>query len=415
MTTIAGISLDDVDLASHDNFVAAVPYEMFAVLRREDPVHWQPEPEGPGFWCITKHADIGVVHRDWQTFSSEVGGTSLQDLSEEQIEARKGMLDMDPPRHNQLRAIINKGFTPRAVRAYEMKIRELFIGILDRALAMDRFDFVEHVAAELPMRVFAEMLGAPQDDRRRLVEIGDRILGATDPEFFTPEELERNRHLPMSSPAALEMFEYGRRLAADRRAHPRDDIVTKLVHAEIDGQQLTEQEFDTYFLLLATAGNETTRHTISHGFLGFLEHRDQVERLRQDPELMPKATEEILRWATPVHHFRRTATRDVEFGGKSIRAGDKVVTWFTSGNRDEDVFVSPDLFDVSRDPNPHITFGPGGVHFCLGAHLAKLETRIVFEELLPRIGRFELAGPPERLRSNFFNGIKRLPVRVAPA
>lgn len=416
MSTTHGLTLDDVDLADHDNFVAAVPHEMFALLRREDPVHWQAEPDGPGFWCITKHADITAVHRDWETFSSELGGTSLEDLEPDQIEARKSMLDMDPPRHNQLRAIINKGFTPRAVRAYEMKIRELFDRILDRALRLDgEFDFVAEVAAELPMRVFAEMLGAPQEDRRHIVELGDRLLGSSDPEYATPEELERNRHLPFSNPASLEMFEYGRRLAADRREHPRDDIVTQLVQAEVDGVPLTQQEFDTYFLLLATAGNETTRHTISHGLLALLEHPDQIERLRQHPELMPKAAEEMLRWATPVHHFRRTAARDVEFAGRRIRRGDKVTTWFTSGNRDEDAFAEPDAFDVGRDPNPHLTFGPGGVHFCLGAHLARLEVRIVFDELVPRLSRFELAGPPERLRSNFFNGIKRLPVRVAPA
>jgi cytochrome P450 len=409
------LTLDDVDLSDHDRFVDAVPHEMFALLRREDPVHWQEEAGGSGFWCVTRHADINLVHRDWETYSSEVGGSSLQDLAPEDIESRKSMLDMDPPRHNQLRAIINKGFTPRAVRAYELKIRELFDTILDRALEMREFDFVEHVASELPMRVFAEMLGAPQEDRRQIVEMGDRILGVTDPEYADQEELARYSHLPFSSPVALEMFEYGRKLAADRREHPRDDIITKLVEAEIDGVPLTEREFDVYFILLATAGNETTRHTISSALQAFLEHPEQIQRLKDDPELMPKAADEMLRWATPVHHFRRTATRDVELGGKQIRTGDKVVTWFTSGNRDEEVFEEPDRFDVGRDPNPHLTFGPGGVHFCLGAHLARLEVRIVYEELAPRLHRFALNGPVERLRSNFFNGIKRMPVRVTPA
>jgi cytochrome P450 len=411
MSTTA-MTLDDVDLADHDNFVERVPHEMFAVLRREDPVHWQREPDGPGFWCVTRYDDIGAVHRDWETFSSETGGTSLEDLEPDEIEARKSMIDMDPPRHNQLRALIAKGFTPRAVRAYEQKIRELIAGILDDALPMGEFDFVEHVAAELPMRVFAEMLGAPQEDRRHLVELGDKLLGATDPEFAVPEEVEKWRHLPFSSPASLEMFEYGRKLAAERRAHPRDDIVTKLVQAEIDGEPLTQREFDVYFLLLATAGNETTRHTITHGMLALIEHPDQLERLRREPDLHATAAEEMLRWATPVHHFRRTATKDVQFGGKLIRRGDKVTTWFVAGNRDEDYFPDGDRFDVARAPNPHITFGPGGVHFCMGAHLARLEVRIAFEELLPRMRQVELAGPPERLRSNFFNGIKRLPVRV---
>jgi cytochrome P450 len=406
------LTLDDVDLADHDNFVPGVPHEMFRLLRREDPVHWQKESDGPGFWCVTRYHDIERVHKDPATFSSEIGGTSLQDLAPDEIEARKSMIDMDPPRHNQLRALINKGFTPRAVRAYEGKIRELIDRILDDALPRGEIDFVADVAAELPMRVFAEMLGAPQEDRRYIVDLGDRLLGNTDPEYATPDELERNRHLPFSSPAALEMFEYGRKLAAERRAHPRDDIVTKLVQADIDGAPLTQREFDVYFILLATAGNETTRHTISHGLLALMEFPEQLERLRREPELMPTAADEILRWATPVHHFRRTAAGDVELGGKPIRAGDKVVTWFVSGNRDEEVFDDPDAFDVGRHPNPHMTFGPGGVHFCLGAHLARLEVRIVFEALLPRLGSVELAGPVERLRSNFFNGIKRMPVRV---
>ena len=409
------LSLADVDLADHDRFVEAVPHAMFALLRREDPVHWNPEPDGPGFWAVTKYEDIKEVHRDWETFSSEVGGTSLEDLEPEHVEARKSMIDMDPPRHNQLRAIVAKGFTPRAVRAYEESIRLLFRHLIDAALPKREFDFVHEIAAELPMRVFAEMLGAPMEDRRHLVELGDRMLGNSDPELQDPEEMRRHRHLPFSSPAALEMFEYGRKLYAERRAHPRDDIVTKLVMAEIDGHKLTQRELDVYFILLATAGNETTRHTISHGMLALMEHPDQMERLRDDPSLGATAAEEMLRWATPVHHFRRTATRDVVLRGRRIRRGDKVTTWFVSGNRDEDVFDEPDRFDVARTPNPHMTFGPGGVHFCLGSHLARLEVRIAFEELLPRLAAIELAGPVDRLRSNFFNGIKRFPVRVTPA
>ncbi len=406
------LSLADIDLANHDHFVEAVPHEMFALLRHEDPVHWNEEPDGPGFWAITRYADIKEVHRDWETFSSEIGGTSLEDLAPEHVESRKSMIDMDPPRHNQLRAIVAKGFTPRAVKAYEDSIRTLFRHLIAKSLPKGEFDFVAEIAAELPMRVFAEMLGAPMEDRHHLVELGDRMLGASDPELQDPAEMERYRHLPFSSPAALEMFEYGRKLYDERRKHPKDDIVTKLVMAEIDGQKLTERELDVYFILLATAGNETTRHTISHGMQALMDHPDQLERLRAQPELMQTAAEEMLRWATPVHHFRRTATRDVEFAGKTIRKGDKVTTWFVSGNRDEDVFEAPDRFDVGRTPNPHMTFGPGGVHFCLGSHLARLEVKIAFEELIPRLASIEPAGKVDRLRSNFFNGIKRLPVRV---
>ncbi len=409
-------ALEDVDLTDHSRFAERVPHEMFAVLRREDPVHWQEEADGRGFWAITRHADITAVAKDWRTFSSELGGTSLQDLEPEELEARKSMIDMDPPPHNALRAIVNRDFTPRAVRVFTERIRELFDEVLDEALEKGEVEFVEDVAANLPMRVFAEMLGAPEEDHRQLVDIGDRMLGQDDPEFaIDPEVAKANKHLPFSNPAALEMFEYGRKLADERRECPRDDIVTKLVEAEIDGCPLSQHEYDVYFLLLAVAGNETTRHSISSGLLALIENPDQLKRLRDDPSLMPKAANEILRWATPVHHFRRTATADIEFGGKQIKAHDKLATWYISGNFDEEVFDDPYSFDVGRDPNPQMTFGPGGPHFCTGAHLARLEIEIVFEELLRRVAGFELAGKPERLQSNFFNGIKRMPMRLHAA
>jgi cytochrome P450 len=412
------VPLADVDLTDHLRFADHVPHEMFLTLRRGDPVHWQEEEDGPGFWAVTRHDDITHVHKEWQTFSSERGGTSLQDLEPEDVEARKSMLDMDPPPHNKLRAIVNRDFTSRAVRVFEERIRGLIRGILDDAIAEDEVDFVAAVAAELPMRVFAEMLGAPPEDHRYLVEVGDKLLGQDDPEYaIDPEVAKANRHLPFSNPAALEMFEYGRKLAAERRRNPRDDIVTKLIEAEIDGQPLSERDYDTYFLLLAVAGNETTRHSISHGVLALIEHPDQLERLRSpdDERLFHHAAGELLRWATPVHHFRRTATCDTELGGKQISENDKVVTWFISGNFDEDVFDDPYTFDVGRNPNRQMTFGPGGPHFCTGAHLARLEIQIVFEELIDRVGAIELSGPVERLQSNAFNGIKRMPVRLTPA
>lgn len=410
------MALEDVDLNDHSRFAERVPHEMFATLRREDPVHWQDEPDGRGYWAITRHPDIVAVHKDWQTFSSERGGTSLQDLDTDQIEARKSMIDMDPPPHNKLRAIVNRDFTPRAVRVFEERIRSLFATILDEALEQGEVDFVAEVAAELPMRVFAEMLGAPESDHRYLVDLGDRMLGQDDPEYAVdPELVEANRHLPFSNPAALDMFEYGRKLAAERRDCPREDIVTKLVEAEIDGCPLSQRDYDVYFLLLAVAGNETTRHSISHGVLALIDHPDQLERLRADPALLPDAANEILRWATPVHHFRRTATCDVELAGKEIKEDDKLASWFISGNFDEAVFDDPYRFDVGRSPNPQITFGPGGPHFCTGAHLARLEIEIVFGELAKRVASFELTAKPERLQSNFFNGIKRMPVRLTPS
>ena len=395
-----------IDLSDHDAFVEAVPHEAFAALREHDPVHWNPEPDGPGFWAVTRYADIRAVHRDVGTYSSEIGGTSLEDLEPEYIEARKSMLDMDPPRHDELRGLIARRFTPRAVGVWEEQVRTVTREVLDRALPMGEFDFVAEIASEIPMQVFAEILGVPQDERRAIIEIGDRLLGNADPEYAVPAD-DAHRHLPFSSPAALEMFDFGRRLAAQRRKDPRNDIITQLAF-----EPLTQQEFDVYFVLLATAGNETTRHTITHGLLGLLEHPEELARLRDDPSLGKSAAEEMLRWATPVHHFRRTAAVDTELAGTEIKAGDKVTTWFVSGNRDDSVFEDPYRFDVGRTPNPHMAFGPGGIHHCMGAHLAKMEVRIAFEELLARTDRIELTGPPERLRSNFFNGIKRLPVRV---
>jgi cytochrome P450 len=410
------MALEDVDLTDHERFAERVPHEMFAVLRREDPVHWQDEKDGRGFWAVTRHADITAVAKDWRTFSSERGGSSLQDLEPEELEARTAMLDMDPPPHNKLRAIVNRDFTPRAVRTFTERIRGMFDTILDEALEQGEVEFVDDVAAALPMRVFAELLGAPEGDHRYLVELGDRMLGQDDPEFaLSPEVMEENRHLPFSNPAAQQMFEYGRKLADERRECPRDDIVTKLVEAEIEGCPLTQHEFDVYFLLLAVAGNETTRHSISSGVLALIENPDQFERLRAEPELIPLAANEILRWATPVHHFRRTATCDVEFGGSQIRENDKLSTWYISGNFDEEVFDDPYSFDVGRDPNPQMTFGPGGPHFCTGAHLARLEVEIVFEEMVKRVAAFEPTGNAERLQSNFFNGIKRMPLRLVPA
>lgn len=396
-----------IDLSDHDEFVDGVPHEAFATLRREDPVHWNPETDGRGFWAVTRYEDIRAIHRNPEVFSSELGGTSLEDLEPEHIEARKSMIDMDPPRHDELRALVNRRFTPRAVGVWEDGVRTVVKRVLDGALERDEFDFVHEIASEIPMQVFAEILGVPQEERREIIEIGDRLLGNADPEFAVEPD-DAHRHLPFSSPAALDMFAFGRKIADERRHHSRDDIMSDLVRAG-----LTQREMDVYFVLLATAGNETTRHTISHGLIALGEHPDQKQLLRSRPEELGKtATEEMLRWATPVHHFRRTATQDTVVGATEIRAGDKVTTWFVSGNRDESIFEAPDRFDVTRSPNPHMTFGPGGIHHCLGAHLAKLEVRITFEDLLSRGVELQQTAPAQRLRSNFFNGIKRLPVRV---
>jgi cytochrome P450 len=413
-----GPRLEDVSL-ENDDFAERVPHETFALLRREAPVWWYDWPLGRGYWCVTKHADVVAVSRDTKTFTSEQGA-NLEDLDEEQRAARQSMLETDPPRHTRLRGLVGPPFTPRAIKAYELVLRELTAAVLDRALPLREFDFIEEVAKQLPIRVLARLLGAPDEDNDRLIDWGDRMIGNTDPELAdvlsdTPES-DQYRMLPFRSPASLELFEYAHRMADERRAAPTDDLVSNLVNAEIDGERLTEREFDTMFLLLVVAGNETTRQAIAHGMLALVENRDQWRRLADDPELVWTAgADEILRWSSPVLHFRRTATRDVEVGGQTIRAGDKVVIWYVSANFDEEVFADPLRFDVGRRPNPHVTFGGGGPHFCLGAHLAKLEVQVMFDALLPRLADIELVGPVERMRTNFTNALKRMPVRLTEA
>jgi cytochrome P450 len=416
MSSTCELTLEDVDL-ENDVFAQRIPHETFALLRREAPVHWYDWKGGKGFWCVTKHADLVDVHKDTETYSSEVGATALEDLDEEQIEARKSMLDMDPPRHSRLRGLVSQPFTPRTVRTYEEALRQLTQVVLDRALPLGEFDFIEEIAKELPIRVLARLLGVPEADTGKLIEWGDGCIGNTDPELtqvlHDSPESERYRLVPFRSPTALDIFDYGHWLAEQRREDPRDDLVSKLVHAEVDGEKLTKQEFDTMFLLLVVAGNETTRQAIAHGMSALMEHRDQWRRLEEEPEqLWRTGADEMLRWATPVLHFRRTATRDVELRGRRIHEGDKVVVWYISANFDEEVFHDPYRFDVGRSPNRHVVFGGGGPHYCLGAHLAKLEVQVMFDMLLPRIADMEPTGPVERMRTNFTNALKRMPVRV---
>ena len=413
------LRLEDVSL-ENDDFAERVPHGAFALLRREAPVWWYDWPLGQGYWCVTRHADVVAVSRDTKTFTSEYGA-NLEDLDDEQRAARQSMLETDPPRHTRLRGLVGPPFTPRAIKAYELVLRELTAAVLDRALPLREFDFIEEVAKQLPIRVLARLLGAPDEDTDRLIDWGDRMIGNTDPELadvlHDSPESEEYRMLPFRSPAALELFDYAHELAAERRrGAPSDDLVSKLVHAEIDGERLSEHELDTMFLLLVVAGNETTRQAIAHGMLALLEHPDEWRRLAEGPELLwATGADEILRWSSPVLHFRRTATRDTEVGGQTIGAGDKVVIWYVSANFDEGVFADPFRFDVGRKPNPHVTFGGGGPHYCLGAYLARLEVQVMFDALLPRLAGFELTGRPERMRTNFTNALKRMPVRVTPA
>ena len=410
------VRLDEIDLSSHDAFVDEVPLWAFRELRERDPVHWQPEPTpNRGFWAITRFHDIEEILRDTKSFSS-ARGVTLEEQTEEEVEARASMIDMDPPQHSRQRRLVSKLFTRSAVAEYEGFVREQARLILDRALAKEEFDFVDEISRELPIRVLARIMGVPDKDLPMCVELGDAMIAQADPEYsravIDKEDTTEYRLLPFRSPAAVELMAYGHELAEERRAQPREDLVTKLVQAEIDGERLSKREFDNFFCLLIVAGNETTRHSITHGMRALVDHPDEWQRLRDDPGLMPLAAEEMLRYGSPTMHFRRTSVRDLELRGTQIREGDKVVVWFVSGNYDEEVFPQAERFDIRRDPNPHMTFGSGGPHVCLGAHLARLEVRVMFEEIVPRLSGLEITGPIERLRSNFINGIKHMPVRV---
>ncbi|MFE2581403.1 cytochrome P450 [Streptomyces sp. NPDC059378] len=415
------LPLDQVNLADLDNFADGItPWRMFHTLRHEEPVHWQPE-EAPnsGFWSVTRHADIARVDRDSDTFTS-TRFVNLEEVDDDQIKKRASILEMDGVRHRALRSVIQRQFGASVINSYADFLRGLTATTLDKALAKGTFDFVEDVSADFPINVLARLLDVPSEDNQQLIDWGNRIIGNTDPDYadvlLHSAESEKYRDLPFRSPASIEVFEYGRELARQRRGGEGTDLISKLVNTvPRDGVPLSAQDFDNYFLLLVVAGNETTRHTISHSMLALLQHPEQLARLKDDPSLIPTAVEEFLRWASPVYHFRRTATRDTELGGKQVKEGDKVVMWFASGNRDEEIFGNPYDFDVARQNNDHVTFGKGSPHLCLGNLLARTEIRIMFEELIPRLADIKLAGDVPRVRSNFVNGIKHLPVQVTLA
>jgi cholest-4-en-3-one 26-monooxygenase len=314
------------------------------------------------------------------------------------------MLSMDAPDHTRYRSLVNRGFTPRMINTLHAPIRAMVKEILDRALEKDECDFVTDVASELPLQVIAQMLGVPYEDRHKLFEWTNRMIGSEDPEYGVSRDESRG--------AAMEMYMYSNELARQRRADPRDDIVTALLNADVSGDQLSEIDFNLFFLLLAVAGNETTRNALSHGIHTLIDHPEQYRMLVDDPTLVPSAVEEILRWASPVMYFRRNVLRDAEVGGHQYRAGDKVAIYYISANRDERAFADPFTFNIKRTPNEHVAFGGGGPHFCLGANLARMEMNIMFDELVRRVDSVEVIGDVKRLRSNFINGIKHLPVRM---
>jgi len=412
---LADLGPDDADITSHDTYTRGVPHATFARLRRDDPVHWTPEADGSGFWSIVGYRDALAVSRDVATFTS-AEGIRLEEMDAEENEARKTLMEMDPPEHTRYRRLVNKGFTRRTIESYEEPIRALAAEVVERALQDDRFDFVHAIAEELPMRMLGTLLGTTEEHGRQLVAWGDALLGNTDPDFTDfPVDLvdtDEFRMVPFRSPAAIEIFQFAQEQASDRRACPRDDIITQLLQPAADGVPLTDREFNNFFTLLVAAGNDTTRYSMTHGMWTFMNHPELWQALRAQPELMESGVEEVLRTSAVTMHFRRTATRDVAFGGKPIKAGDKVVMWLNSANHDDEGFPNPWRFDLAREKNDHMAFGRNGPHLCLGAWLARMELRLVFEELLKRVDRLELNGDIQHLRSNFIAGIKTMPVRV---
>ena len=412
------VPLAEVDLVDLDRFTGPEAWGMLDTLRKESPVHFQRETDGgSGFWAVTRHADICEVDKDPDTYTS-TNFVNLEEVDEDLQEGRRSILEMDGLRHRALRKLISREFSrPNLMRNYETLLRDITRTTVDAALAKGEFDFVADVSADFPIQVLARLLDVPQEKTGQLIDWGNEIIGFSDPEhakiLISDAESEQYKHLPFRSPVAQEVFDYGRELAADRLGGDGKDLVSQLVNKiPEDGQAMSASEYDSYFLLLVVAGNETTRHTITHSLLALLEHPEQLAKLQANPDLIPDAVEEFLRWASPVYHFRRTATRDVELGGQAIKEGDKVVMWFASGNRDEDVFDAPNDLDVTRKDVDHVTFGKGSPHLCMGNNLARMEIRLMFEELIPRLQSIELNGEVRRVRSNFVNGIKTLPVKV---
>jgi len=403
----------DIDVLSHDVYLEGVPHELFATLRREAPVYKHPIPydlnkhvsaESPDFlWVLTRHADVRSANRDHELFSSEAMGVQIWD--DPGSERAPTMISIDPPKHTRLRRLINRGFTPRMIGLFAEHFADITQKIIDEVINQESFDFVTEVAAELPLIAISELLGVPLEDRRNIFDWTNAMIGASDPEYGEGDE---------STLAAMAVYQYATKLADERRANPQDDIITKLI-TEVDGDALGPHEFELFVLILSVAGSETTRNAITHGLMALLDNPDQMDLLRSDLDAhLPTAVDEMIRWASPVNSFRRTATADVEMHGQLISKGDGVLLMYASANRDEDVFDNPFTFDITRSPNDHVAFGGGGAHYCLGANLARLEIETMYRALLERTSSIVATGPAERLRSNLINGIKHLPVSVTP-
>ena len=404
------------DILDPEVYVRGVPHATFTRLRDEEPVSWWPESDGPGLWAVTRYDDVVAVSRQSQVYSS-AQGIRIEDMRPDELAARRTMMELDPPAHTTLRRLVQPPFSFREVASYEQALRLMARALVGDLRRHTTFDFVDVLARQLPMRVLGKLLGVPDADGPWLVSRGDALIGNTDPEFTdTPvgvADTEAYRLMPFRSPVSLELFAYAAEQARQRREHPADDVISLLLRPTREGAPLTDDEFKNFFTLLVAAGNDTTRYSIAAGMLALLERPAELARLRDEPRLLATAVEEMLRWSTVTMHFRRTAVRDTELDGTAIRAGDKVLIWFIAGDFDDRRFPRPFEFDLGRTPNDHLAFGLKSPHKCLGEHLARLEIRVLFEELLPALADIRLAGPVARLRSNFIAGIKRLPVAVA--
>jgi cholest-4-en-3-one 26-monooxygenase len=391
-----------VDLSDPDLFQTGDPLGAFKLLQRESPVYWN-DGLHDRFWALTKYADVVHVSKNADIFSS-AQGTIIG------VPPEGSMLSMDNPRHKKLRSLVEKGFTARMVRDLEPHTREVTGLVFDALEDAETVDFVDQISAELPLRVIVEMLGTPRDDARYLKELGDTMVGNADPDYNPTSSGAQDG----AAVAQIEMFNYFKTLAEERTKNPGDDLVSVLLRAELDGEKFDEMDFLIFCMLLVIAGNETTRNLITGGMTLLFDNPSEFDRLKSDPSLLPTAVEEMLRLTTSVMHFERTATRDTEIRGQRIAEGEKVCMWYVAANRDGEVFTDADRFDVGRQPNPHLAFGGGGPHFCLGASLARQEIKALFDELIRRYPDIEQTGPAERLRSNFIRGIKSLPVTLGP-
>ena len=417
-------ALEGIDLSDRDFWLRppAERHAVFDLLRRERPFAFFAEPEipglevGPGYYAVTRHADLDAISSQPAIFSSGQGAVSITDMPADLNEFYGSLISMDDPRHAKIRRIVSKTFTPRMLERLVGSVRE----IVDDVLATARrtadegdgtIDVVADIAAPIPLRVICDMMGVPDEDRAVVLAMSNIVLSGGDPELI------ENRDDPLAAflEAGMTLAGIMERLAAERLERPRDDLTTALVTTEVDGERLSSQEIASFFILLLVAGNETTRNAISQGVLALSEHPEQRARWMADPSLDRTAVEEIVRWTSPITWMRRTATQDGELNGHRYREGDKFLLVYAAANRDPEVFADPHVFDLGRDPNPHVGFGGHGPHFCLGAHRARREIAVTFQALFDRLPDLEVAGEPDRLRSSFVNGIKRLPARLTGA